>query len=168
MKPMKGICVALLGGLLMLVGWRFAASTPTALESASWLDLRSLTGRDGNGLCCHLGGGAMCESQPEYAICVPSGTGGQGCDCALQGSLCSQITVAPVNHDICEPSQGDPTDPNCTLVSTFCYVVKWGHCYHDAGPWSLGCLGHLCGCVYDGNEEIKGSKNVCGSGSTGC
>lgn len=137
------------------------------LASPDQATLALLVGRDGNGKCCKVGGGGICETAPVVSGC--SAPLPWQCYCNDPGHYCQVVWDDPNKHDTCE-STGDATEPHCSLWSTYCWTWKAGQCDDDGGPWSWGGFCTTCGCKAGANEQPQpvGERRLCVSGSTGC
>lgn len=130
--------------------------------------LGALVGRDGNGLCCAIEQGSICEVTPVVSGC--SAPLPWQCYCSDPGHYCQVVSVAPKKHDLCQAVTGDTTESWCSLTQMFCWFWKPGTCDNDAGPWSWGGFCFTCGCAVDPEETLRGegSRWTCLPQSKNC
>lgn len=131
--------------------------------------LRTISGNE-EGLCCVPESGAVCETNPTIANCVPNQVG--GCECADEETICYRVHVPPMKHDTCVLPINEPATPiQCSYSSqtTWCYKIEVGGCDHDAGPWQWDGLCWTCGCDYNNSRiEEVGTRIRCSASSSAC
>jgi hypothetical protein len=129
-----------------------------------------IQGEPGNGRCCVVGGGELCESVEPVGGCGYNPI--YNCSCVNPGADCWIPAVMPTSNDICKKmSPPVPAFANCTLVTTWCWTrYIGGTCDNDGGPWSWGGFCTTCGCTGTSypDETPEGSRQMCSGGSTGC
>lgn len=154
----SGACMVLLG-----------AGHPNHPFGPEATSIAHLAARLGNGLCCQVAGGALCETAPDVHGCGYNPV--NNCECLNPGSSCSVVHQPPQKHDICraaKPGEILPPDAHCTVLQVWCWTKKNGSCDSDAGPWSWGGLCWTCGCLPSGDEIPMGTRQLCNAGSTPC